>query len=107
MDLEIYKKNTEDCERIEIETTTLTEILDEAKAPNFIEYLSIDTEGSEYEVLKGIDFEKYKFGFITIEHNFVEPKRTQIREYLTGKGYMLYKELLWDDCYVLIESLQS
>ena len=35
-----------------------------------IDYLSIDTEGSEYEILKAFDFKKYKISIITCEHNF-------------------------------------
>ena len=59
-----------------METTTMTKILNDNNAPTFIEYLSLDTEGSEYEILKGIDFNKYIFGYINIKHNFVEPIRT-------------------------------
>lgn len=88
-------------EYITVKTKTLTDILDDAKAPTFIEYISIDTEGSELEVLKGIDFDKYMFGYISIEHNYVEPRRAQMREFLEGKGYRFYKENQFDDDYVL------
>ena len=46
---------------------TLTSILDEAKAPNVIDFLSIDVEGYELSVLNGIDFHRYSFNFILIE----------------------------------------
>jgi FkbM family methyltransferase len=40
--------------QITVKTATLLEILDKAKAPNFIEYLSLDTEGTELEILKSV-----------------------------------------------------
>lgn len=82
-----------------VTTITLTDLLDHNNAPEFIEYLSIDTEGSELEVLKGIDFNKYKFGLIDIEHNYIEPIRTQIRDLLLSKGYEYLGENQWDDSY--------
>ena len=35
-------------------------------------YISIDTEGSEYEILSSFDFKKYKPIFFSIEHNFTD-----------------------------------
>ena len=43
-------------EIIKVNTKKLTTILDMANAPSFIEFLSLDTEGSEYEILKSHDF---------------------------------------------------
>jgi FkbM family methyltransferase len=87
--------------KINVTTKTLNSILDKYNAPKFIDYLSIDTEGSELEVLKGIDFDKYKFGMIDIEHNYVEPRRTQMKEFLLFKGYKYNGENRWDDRYRL------
>eukprot|EP01038_Epipyxis_sp_PR26KG_P014796 gene14796-19881_t len=50
-----------------LHTVTITTILDEVKAPNIIDYFSLDVEGAELFVLKGFDFEKYKFMVLTIE----------------------------------------
>ncbi len=49
---------------------TLTSILDECEAPKLIDFLSIDVEGSELEVLLGLDFRKYQFKYICIECPF-------------------------------------
>ena len=83
-------------------TSTLTDLLNEWKAPSYIEYISIDTEGSELEILKGIDFNKYQFGYMTIEHNGVEPKRSQIRDFLKLKGYYYHRANEGDDDFVSI-----
>lgn len=84
---------------IQVKTISLTDLLDVNKAPKFIEYLSLDTEGSEYEILKTFNFDKYIFGLIDVEHNFIEPRRTQIRELLLSKGYIYICENKWDDSY--------
>lgn len=86
--------------QLKMTTMTLNEILKECKAPPFIEYLSLDTEGSEYEILKTFDFKKYQFGIIDVEHNYIEPRRSQIRELLTSNGYVYHAENQWDDQYI-------
>jgi hypothetical protein len=48
--------------------------------------LSVDTEGSEYEILKTFDFNKFSFGIITVEHNYTL-QRELIFELLTNNGY--------------------
>lgn len=47
----------------------LTMLIEAAHAPLEIDYLSIDVEGHELEVLDGMDFDRWQVGLITIEHN--------------------------------------
>ena len=96
-----YKDILQTCPIIKVQSITLTDVLDENNAPTFIEYLTVDTEGSELEVLKGINFNKYSFGLIHIEHNFEEPKRTDIKTFLQSKGYKYKGENNVDDIFVL------
>ncbi len=70
----------------EIATITLNDLLKEHNAPLEIDYLSIDTEGSEYEILKNFDFKKYSFKVITVEHNNTINK-TLIDKLLEKNGY--------------------
>jgi FkbM family methyltransferase len=86
---------------IKVKTRNLTSLLDEHNAPNYIEYLSIDTEGSEFDILNAHDFNKYKFGYITVEHNFINENRIKIRNLLIKNGYILYRENNVDDDYIL------
>ena len=69
-----------------VETISLNDLLEKYLAPRYIDYLSIDTEGSEYEILSALDFEKYSFGVITCEHNFT-PQREKIQALLESHGY--------------------
>ena len=84
---------------IKVRTKTLATILSENNAPPFIEYLSIDTEGSEPAILEQHDFEKYKFGYICVEHNFKDHNRRRLRQLLESKGYKLQRENHVDDEY--------
>ena len=60
---------------------TLNDILDEAKAPHNIDFLSLDVEGAELEVLKGIDFEKYKFKYLLIEVRDLKKMQLFLKKY--------------------------
>jgi FkbM family methyltransferase len=80
-------------------TTSLDDFLRKHNAPRTIDYLSIDTEGSEYEILKNFPFDQWEVRLITVEHNFT-PMRQSIRELLTAKGYVC-QEAQWDDWYEL------
>ena len=92
--------SAKESEQVKKISETLNNILIKYNAPKYIDYMSLDTEGSELEILKGIDFDKYKFGFMTIEHNEVEPRRTEINNFLINKGYKYYKENQFDDYYI-------
>jgi FkbM family methyltransferase len=82
-----------------VETITLNDMLEQANAPAFIDYISLDVEGVEFEILSIFDFSKHMFGLIDVEHNWIEPKRTQIRDLLISNGYVYLKENQWDDSY--------
>jgi hypothetical protein len=79
---------------------TINDVLDSNNMPFFINYMSLDTEGSEYEILKVLNFDKYIFGYINIEHNYVEPKRTDIKKLLLSHGYIYRGENKFDDDYI-------
>jgi FkbM family methyltransferase len=89
-----------------VNTISLNDLLDKYNAPRNMDYLSIDTEGSELEILKELDFNRYNFTVITCEHNFGHD-REKIYELLSRNGYIrLYEKIsLFDDWYVKQESL--
>lgn len=89
--------------RYEVETISLNDLLDAHDAPAIVDYLSIDTEGSEYEILSNFDFSKRQFRVITCEHNYT-PERDKIHALLTGNGYVRKFEDVshFDDWYVKV-----
>src|SRR5262249_51375302 len=72
---------------VEFTTVTLADILERAKAPRFIHYMSMDIEGGEINALKGFPFDKYQIGALTVEHNYQEPKRSEINILMESHGY--------------------
>ena len=70
-----------------VETVTLIDLLNEHNAPSLIDYISIDTEGSEFEILKNFDFDKYTVKVWTIEHNYTS-NRKKIFELMVNNGYV-------------------
>ena len=99
--IDCHKENVEaNKDQIVVKTITFNDLLEKYNAPLFVDYLSLDTEGTELEILKSVDFTKYTFGIIDVEHNYVEPRRSQIRELLTSNGYIYAKENKWDDSYM-------
>jgi FkbM family methyltransferase len=93
-------------ETYKVETISLADLLEKHNAPERIDYLSIDTGGSEYEILRDFDFDKYRFGVITCEHNFT-PMREALHALLKVNGYARkYEELSqFDDWFVNIDRL--
>lgn len=84
-----------------VETISLIDLLDSNNAPSHIDFLSVDTEGSEFEVLNAFNFEKYSFSFICVEHNYTQ-SRELVLDLLQSKGYVRVLEDVseWDDWFV-------
>ena len=87
--------------RYQVPTISLNDLLHRHGAPAEPDYLSIDTEGSEFAILQKLDFARFNFKVITCEHNHT-PMREQIRQLLEKAGYRRKHEELsrFDDWYV-------
>lgn len=85
-----------------VNSISLNDLLEKYNAPKLIDYLSIDTEGSELLILTNFDFLSRRIKIITCEHNYSE-NRERIFNLLRSKGYVRkYKEFSqFDDWYVL------
>ena len=95
-----YKDTTAGARTVELVTATLDEILAKGHAPQYIDYMSIDVEGAEYDALLGLSLDRYQIGTFTIEHNFETKKREAIRTLLEGKGYVRVRVWEVEDWYV-------
>ena len=87
-----------------VNTISLEDLLKKFDAPKYIEFLSVDTEGSEWEILRHFDFDSYKFGAIFVEHNY-GPNRMKIADLLSINGYkqILSQFSRWDDWFISSE----
>jgi len=92
----------EDVFEFQAPARTLNSILREARSPNRIDLLSLDVEGAELEVLKGLDHSEYRFKFIVIEIRNFE----SMNSYLVSVGYQLVEKLTTHD-YLYTDSTQT
>lgn len=76
--------------QFQIKTVSLNDLLKEHDAPTEIDYLSVDTEGSELEILSRFDFEKYKPKVVTVEHNHNVEKKLKLESLFEKNGYKRY-----------------
>lgn len=72
---------------VEKEMKTLNDVFEEQGSPEHIDYLKIDVEGGEEQVLRGVDFDKYSFGLISIEANYQE-EFSACLSLLESKGFI-------------------
>lgn len=83
---DLLAKDRKKRKRYRVETVSLNDLLEDHGAPNHINYLSVDTEGTELEILKSLNFDKYSFTFMSIEHN-IQKREILIEEFLSQLGY--------------------
>ena len=73
-------------ESYQVETVSMNDLLTQHSAPSRIDYLSIDTEGSELAILQAFPFDAWDIGVITVEHNYTVA-RGALHSLLTTHGY--------------------
>lgn len=79
-------------EVIKVDTMKLSTIFDICGITK-IDYLSIDTEGAEFEVIKSIDFDKVYIDVIGFENNYQDSSQ-KIVQYLENKNYKIIKSTI-------------
>jgi len=91
-------------EIIKVETISLNDVF---KLLNLEEvtYLSIDTEGTEFEILNAFNFDKYRFRVITVEHNGDLEKALRIHKLLARNGYIRkFKYISGPDFFYILDT---
>jgi FkbM family methyltransferase len=67
----------------------LNDLLNESHAPKVIDFLSLDVEGSELDVLKVVDFKEYRFKYILVECRDFD----RMNQYLSLMNYRFLKTM--------------
>ena len=75
--------------KLQVPTTTLNSILLTNSAPKRINFFSLDVEGSELEVLEGINYDEFVFDFICVETRSFD----RIEKFLRKKGYDYFAQI--------------
>jgi FkbM family methyltransferase len=107
-----YNKRSDDSKKTVIKQRSLSSILAE-KDIKRIDYLSIDVEGYEMNVLRGVDFSKFEIELVGVENDggfdyipFIGKKigsefgDNKIRKYLKDRGYKYIARIFCDDFFL-------
>jgi len=87
---------------IDVPTVKLSAVMAEQQR-SVIDYLSLDTEGGEFEILRSIDFDQLHVRCLSVENN---SKSLAVHTYLIGKNYRLMAIAGCDEIYVHQSDLQ-
>ena len=97
-------------EDITVQTRLLKDVFEE-ESMKHIDYMSIDVEGHEFNVIKGIDFDETRINVLTIENNSPGYRINgddRIRRHMFENNYVLWGRIVeLDDIYVNKEFLAS
>jgi FkbM family methyltransferase len=74
-------------EYITVKTISFEDLMKNHNVITRIDFMSIDVEGAELDILKTIDFNKYSFGLITVENN---AGGDVLERFMNTKGYKLF-----------------
>ncbi len=86
--------------------TTLNAVLSKYNVKE-IDFLSLDVEGSELNVLQSFDLNTFKPKvFVVEDHSFLidQPDKSPIYRFMQSKNYMLFAKLFYSTFYVHFES---
>lgn len=83
-------------EDIKVNMRTLDWFIETNLYVPWVDFLSIDVEGSEMDVLKSIDLDRWEVGVICVENVSENPNRD---EYLVPRGYTKTKRFVFNDIY--------
>lgn len=84
------------CERIQVQCYNVNELF-EKYGITHINFLSLDTEGGEFEILRSINFSEYQIDVIAVENNYALP---YFNYYLEQQGFKHVKSLEQDLIFV-------
>lgn len=89
-----------------VESISLNDLLSEHNAPEIIDYMSVDVEGSELRILQNFfEQKKYSVRLFSIEHNWRQDKK-EIIDLLCANNYTnVYSNLSHRDLYFLKKDL--
>jgi FkbM family methyltransferase len=75
--------------KVKVRTSNLNFLLNKINAPKLIDFFSLDVEGDEFLVLKGVNFQKYTFRYILIECNNIN----KLKKFLEKKNYKYVEKI--------------
>ena len=96
---EIIKEKGSETREVNVLVKTFQSIVSDQDLTH-IDYCSIDVEGAEISVLKGIDFNKSNISVFSIENpTSLGNNQSLVRDYMENEGYQLVRSIGEDDIF--------
>ena len=101
-DSDFHSENRKNYNITKVTTKTLDQLIEENLQNIEIDFFSLDTEGSEFDIIKSLDLLKHRINVICVEHNF-NMNRDLIHNHLLENNYkkLNFPFLQIDDFYIL------
>jgi FkbM family methyltransferase len=101
-DNDFHSGNRKNYNITKVPTKTLDQLIVENLQNIEIDFLSLDTEGSEFDIIKSLDLLKHRINVICVEHNF-SMNRDLIHNHLLENNYkkLNFPFMQIDDFYIL------
>jgi len=101
------KKRLESTNILTVNSISLNDLIKKNFNNKSPSYISIDTEGSEYEILLSLDFKRYRPSVITVEHNYTANEK-KIDELMELNGFIrVFKNLTFFDAWYISEEIMD
>jgi FkbM family methyltransferase len=85
-----------------VKAFTLSEVIDQNLLSNEIDFLSIDIEGNDLDIIKSIDLNQYKIKVVCVEHNFRDGS-DRIIDFMYENGYdLMYSKFSKNDYWFVL-----
>ena len=90
---------------IKVKTISLNDLIKDYFQNKSPSYISIDTEDSEFEILKALDFKKFRPIVFTIEHNFTNYEK-KIDDLMNSNNYIrIFKNITAFDAWFITKEV--
>jgi len=101
------KKSKVNYKKIPIPTITINEVMScaEEYAGQPVNYLNIDIEGMDEDILRSLDFDRYSVQYIQFENNIFCKGSKDVQKILLKNGYLHYATMGGTHTYVLADTL--
>tara|TARA_Y100000996_G_C22421817_1_gene601779 strand:- start:91 stop:630 length:540 start_codon:yes stop_codon:yes gene_type:complete len=80
-----------------VQSKTIEEIFEIGKIKNTIDFINIDAEGLDFEILQQINLSKYHVKLLSIETHNIDGSETEnyesIKNFLEKSGYLIFKRV--------------
>lgn len=102
-DLHTESRHATAVRSVDVPTVSLDDLLDEHGAPPVIDFMSVDTEGTELRILRAFDINRHRPRLLTVEHNGNAEAQRELDALLEAQGYQRRFRTMsdWDAWYRL------